>query len=169
MPNTKAYTVANAGMTVLASGSLPTGSTTLTLSSISGSYKNLQLVIRNSYPAGSFKLNNDSASSKYSQVGTNAVNSAVAVQGELTTLIYGAWNAAATTQQNNAAILNIYDYANTSSFKMFDFMSVILTSTSAAGLWTSNGAYRSASAVNRIDYSVDSNFGGGTYILYGVN
>jgi hypothetical protein len=44
------------GMTSIASGSLPTGASTITLSSISGSYKNLQLVIRNPYPATATSL-----------------------------------------------------------------------------------------------------------------
>jgi hypothetical protein len=160
---------ASGSMTELASGSLPTGAAVLTLSSISSSYKNLQLVLRNPHPMGSFKLNNDSAANRYSQAGVNMVNTASAVQGDLTTLIYGAWNAILTTSQSNVQILNIYDYANTSSFKVFDVMSMGVTTTSAVGLWASNGAYRSASAVNRIDYTADSNYGGGTYILYGVN
>lgn len=162
-------TPSSGGMTVLASGSLPTGAAVLTLSSISGSYKNLQLIIRDPYPVGSFKLNNDSSANRYSQAGVNMVNTASAVQGDLTTTIYGAWNGLLTTSQSNVQIFNIYDYANTSSFKVFDVMSMGITTASAVALWASNGAYRSASAVNRIDYTADSNFGGGTYILYGVN
>jgi hypothetical protein len=163
-------TPAGGGMTVLASGSLPTGAAVLTLSSISASYKDLRLVVRNPYPMGGLKLNNDSTSNIYSNAGINMTNSTPSVAGEMSTQIYASWNSLVTTQQYNEVILNVFDYANTTAHKLWTTHSIgVQASTNAIALSFFSGAYRSTSAINRIDFTAPSNFSGGTYILYGVN
>ena len=158
------------GMTVLASGSLPTGAAVLTLSSISASYKDLRIVIRNPYPFGAFKLNNDSTSNIYIYGGVNVLNSTAATIGEQNTQISASWNGLVNTQQYNETYVNIFDYANTTAFKLFSASTIgVQTSTNAIALTAINGSYRSTSAINRIDFTAPSNYSGGTYILYGVN
>ena len=158
------------GMTVLASGSLPTGAAVLTLSSISASYKDLRIVIRNPYPFGGFKLNNDSSSNIYIYGGVNVLNSTASTIGEQNTQISASWNSLVNTQQYNETYVNIFDYANTTAFKLFNASTIgVQTSTNAIAFTAINGAYRSTSAINRIDFTAGSNYSGGTYILYGVN
>lgn len=162
---------ASGGMTVLASGSLPTGANTLTLSSISSSYKDLRLVLRNPYPGVAFKLNNDSTASIYSNVGVNMTNATTSLVGEQASYIAPNWSGWVTTQQSNEIIFNIYDYASSTSYKLCDNATIgVQTSTNAIAISKLFSAYRSTTAINRIDaYTGAGNFGGGTYILYGVN
>ncbi len=97
-------------------------------------------------------------------------NSSPVLQGEMSTAAYATWFGMVTTQQSNAIMYNIYDYANTTAFKLWDSQSIgVQTSTNAIAICAFNGTYRSTSAINRIDLTASSNYGGGTYILYGVN
>jgi hypothetical protein len=158
------------GMTELASGSLPTGAAVLTLSSISASYKDLRLVVRNPYPLPAAKFNNDSTANIYNNVALNLVTSTPTIQGERNSIALSNWQGTVTTEQSNAIMYNIYDYADTTAFKLWDSQSIaVQTSTNALAFSAFKGAYRSTSAIDRIDLSTGGgNFGGGTYILYGV-
>jgi hypothetical protein len=168
----------SAGMTVLASGSLPTGAGVLTLSSISASYNNLQLVIRDHYPVNDnvgvrMWFNNDATSNVYNLNWTAQNTTTMNTGGQLNSYIY------MSAQYNidngnfrNAIVTNIYDYTNTSANKMGDYV-VGQVENTGANYITERGMYMwnagTPAAINRIDFGVTSgNWAGGTYILYGV-
>jgi hypothetical protein len=162
-------TVTSGGMTVLASGSLPTGAAVLTLSSISSAYNDLRLVVRNPYPFPYATFNNDVTANIYNNVGFNLVGGTATTVGQLGAAALANWSGTVTTQQSNAQIWNIYDYASTTAFKLWDSQSIAVTSASALGFGAFKGAYRSTTQISRIDLLTGGgNFGGGTYILYGV-
>lgn len=159
------------GMTSIASGSLSGSS--LDLTSISSSYKKLQLVLRDYYPSSganlTINLNGISASNAYTQVQTS-FGSAVATQGGTFNDGYVAYNSIATTDNNNATIVNLYDYTNTTSTKIMEYNTAYqsgayFTIEKGSIVWRSSPA-----AVNRIQIGLTAGtFSGGTYILYGVN
>ena len=154
------------GMTSLATGSLSGSS--VSLSSIPATYFNLQLVIRDWFPATddvSLQLTVNNTSSIYIQA-TNTNTAAVT---------YGATKAQVTstadnTDRNNFALIDFWDYTS-SVEKFFDSKFVNGNATTATD--RNFGRYQMAaqltSAIDRIDISLSSgNFSGGTYILYGV-
>jgi hypothetical protein len=162
-------TAAAAGMTVLASGSL--GSAGISLSSISGSYKDLQLVIRDfavSTSGGPFVRVNSDSGSNYSTIGTLWSGSAASVVGENFTLMGVAWASISTGDNDNACVVNFLDYANTSSHKL---MTSQLKSQNAAGtsITQLTTAWKNTAAIDAVNFTAGVNFSGGTYILYGVN
>ena len=158
---------ASGGMTVISSGSL-TGSA-VDLTSISG-YNNLQLVLRDFYPSSAgtslrLRLNADaganysttlyrtSATSIDNGVGTNQVS----------------FNDGATQQSNSNTnahmVIDFFDYANSTSKKLFSSC-YVYNSTITVG---ATNSYHSTSAITQINLACNSgNFGGGTYILYGI-
>ena len=165
------------GMTVLASGSLPTGSGTLTLSSISASYNNLQFVVRDHYPAAdtSFRIsvNNDTTANVYNQNWTaQSLTTSTSGAGRNTYVYLGAQYDTDNTNARNALTLNLYDYTNTTAAKLGDYLVGNLQNAGVdfiteRGMFMWNAA--TPAAINRIDFMASSgNFSGGTYILYGV-
>jgi hypothetical protein len=168
-------TAASGGMTVLASGSLSTG--TLSLTSISASYKNLQLVFRDWYPstdaAINSRVNNASAASSYSYSGTFWNGTTTANIGGLYSSVPVSWVTVDGANYRNALVMNFPDYANTTANKFIQVIHGYVESTGAAynlDLTTTMWNDSTAAAINRIDvYLSAGTFSGGTYILYGVN
>jgi hypothetical protein len=170
-------TAASGGMTVLASGSLPTGSGTLTLSSISQDYKNLQLVLRDYSPISDsslfMTLNNDTTANVYN-LNQSTQNGATATsQAELNSKIFfsTALNVDG-ADYRNALVTNLYDYTNTTANKLGDSLFGFVETTGAAyitvrAMFMYNAA--TPAAITRIDLSTSTgNYRSGTYILYGV-
>jgi hypothetical protein len=160
-------------MTVLASGSLSSG--TLTLSGISGSYKDLRLVIRDFYPStptqANCRLNNDSGSN-YSFNGTywfvtGSIKGALGQQNTFIDLTNTGINA---TDNNNSVQIDLYDYANATSRKIGNTIYSGLSTSDGQSIVTQSFTYYPVTAITRIDFYLSSgNFSGGTYVLYGVN
>jgi hypothetical protein len=158
------------GMTSIASGSLSGSS--LSLTSISGSYKNLQLILRDVAPSTAtilrLKINNNTGEiyDRLYLVGSNDTVSNSMAQGQ--TSILCTVNSAS-TQAFKSWVMNFYDYAKTTSNKQID----IFGSYSYANgqeIYSANATARDANALTRIDVTLDSgSFSGGTYTLYGVN
>lgn len=160
------------GMTVIASGSL--SGTQVSLTSIPGTYKNLELVVLNYFFSGvesmAFRFNTNT-SSIYSSVrvegtnasaGTGATNNA----SQLDTNLY-----VASTQQNNICILQLAQYAD-SSFKLPN--NYTAGDNTAGNYIVSNqaGVFKNTTAITSIQIRSQggsATFAGGTYILYGVN
>ena len=156
------------GMVQLASGSLSGSSVNLT--SISGTYKHLQLIIRNFDPATdgariNFRFNNDSTANRY--------YSGAYVDFE------GAFNGSGiggTSNQDNGTstalmIITIYDYANTTTMKMADVIHFGNNETTPTNLsyLARRGFWNQTSAINEINLFTSTGNFAGTYILYGVN
>jgi hypothetical protein len=171
-------TLASGGMTSIASGSLSTASGTLSLSSIAGTYKNLQLVVRDWYPttngAGVTMTANSVTSYDYATIFAVADNSTIQSDSQVANAaVFFHYNSVKNVDANNVFILNIFDYANTSSAKTFSsIMRYTNESTSIGQVGITNGAINTASAITSINWGLSAgsgNFAQGTYVLYGVN
>ena len=161
------------GMTSIASGSLSGSS--LVLSSISGSYNDLRLVIRDFYfdTGAQFRARvNNVTTSVYSN-GLIDFDFSNAIYGFNAQFPTSFWRlssgiSVSTTDENNVCIIDLYDYANTSSFKIGQVRSWFKGATDKYAE-LNNIFIETTSALNRIDiYPASGNFSGGTYVLYGV-
>ena len=162
-------------MTSLASGSLSTG--TLSLTSISASYKDLKLVLRNVTMSGNanvtFKINN--LSNFYAQGWLSFYGATVPAATSVGSA--SNWQANARTIKagdSQSLTINLLDYANTTSKKQF--FSQISNDDSASNEAASSLAFghrygtSSNNAIDRLDVILSTGtFSTGTYILYGVN
>jgi hypothetical protein len=165
------------GMTSIASGSLPTGASTITLSSISGSYKNLQLVIRDPYPATATSLAlqfNGNTGSVYRYVTTyyGATGPISGVAVDATTLLELSQTSLKNTDNNNLLVVDIYDYANSATNKSGRYANNLVSDSYAQFINNGIFAFNSTTAITSITIRNSNsgvNFSGGTYVLYGVN
>jgi hypothetical protein len=160
------------GMTSIASGSL--SGSALSLTSISGSYKNLQLVLRNANTSSQCNLTltiNNNTGANYSRMTTfnsdSTFTSAVSA-GSNNTQLNGDQLKSGRT---NTVIVDFNDYANTTSYKQW--MSQ-MSSEKYLGSYMQNaltlGVLDAVGAITRIDLTISAGtFSAGTYILYGVN
>jgi hypothetical protein len=161
------------GMTSIASGSLSGSS--IVLSTISGSYKNLQLVLRDYTSTGSSVLKwtaNSVTSYTYLRNATTATTgSSQQTESNLNdTAVFPNYDAF--TSGDNTFVLNIYDYADTTSFKLHD--SIARTRTNLSGnpgqtVFT-HGSVNTTAAITSLTVALSANsYSSGTYTLYGVN
>jgi hypothetical protein len=165
-------TASSGGMTQIASGTM-SGSATIRLQSIPGTYKFLRLYIRNHIATNTnlslrFRLNNDSSANVYASGGELGQNYSETFRY---TSVYCTTDLSNTTAQG-MAVFTIYDYTNTTSWKMFDAQAIGNNKTTATSiqLGTVLGAYNQTGAITEVDiFSDQGNWTGGTYNLYGVN
>ena len=164
------------GMTVLASGSIANSTTGFSLTSISGSYNNLQLVIRNSYSTADVN-----SRLRFNNVTTNSYGLIQTVTGGTT------GNTVATTGYNpdsnllldnynsskaantSIYVINIYDYAG-NAYKTGSINSIHQDRTTGINeIVNGSFGFASTTAISRIDfYSTSAFTAAGTYTLYGV-
>lgn len=163
---------AGGGWTSIASGSL--SGSALSLTSISGSYKNLKLVIRNAQFSNSTEPGiriNGSSSNIYSRIAIlNDANVAVTTAQAATNQIYTTYNTPL-TNTSGTWIFDFPDYANTTSNKIVNCYNRYISA--ASGNAVENvyglGSVASTSAITQIDFRHTVTFNAGTYILYGGN
>ena len=163
-------TVSSGGMTLINSGGTTLTGASVSISSIPATYKNLQLVIRLFLPATDnaalcLRFNNDTTGVYY-DTDTMAVYAADATQ---TSITIGINNDNSVVQ--GLTIANICDYANTSTYKLAESLSLANNAsiTTQFNLRQANGFWKSTSAINRIDlFPSSGNFTSGTAFLYGV-
>jgi hypothetical protein len=165
-------TAASGGWTSLASGSL--SGSGLTLSSISGSYKNLRLVIRNAQFSNSTEPGIRIAgvsTNNYNRVNiVNDTNTFIGGAQAATNQVYTTYN---TPLLNSVGtwIIDFPDYANTTSTKIITCMARYVsgaTGNNPESCWT-QGSYNSTAAISEINFRHTVTFNAGTYILYGEN
>ena len=164
-------TASSGGMTLLASGAL--SGTITTLSSISGSYKNLQLVIRNFKPtvdnaALQIRFNTDTGASRHITL-TTVNQSNLAITSTRISVIPGVDNTVAT---GGSVIIDILDYANTTTWKHCRTWAMGNDPTTDANVWFGQrgGVYNQTSAITAISIFDDNTSNDtGDYYLYGVN
>jgi hypothetical protein len=171
-----AWTTSSAGgMTSIASGSL--SSNTLTISSISGSYVNLLLYVRDFYFAADDYLNirfNSDTGNSYGWVGivqTAENTCSLSADGIRDRLYATADDGKESSDKNTFASVLIYDYANSAHNKTVDIRSVVRDQTDVYNTQSLTFAnYNSTTAISSITIFTQntSNFSGGTYELYGV-
>jgi hypothetical protein len=162
------------GMTSIASGSL-SGSTT-TIDSISGSYNNLVLFVRD-YSSNDdtgdlqIRFNNDTTANFHMQVYQQVETGASYAEGQLTGTYYvTASGSPKAADNNNSLVLNVYDYATSGIRKNAEFWnSVVAGGGGNSYMWKGECGYQGTNAITRIDLLLDAgSFDGGTYVLYGV-
>lgn len=160
------------GMTQLATGSL--SGTTTTISSISGSYRNLVIRLEDLVTSGNvnvfLRFNSDTASNyRYAQINSqdfNTVNSSGADTGLafITTLN--------STGTDASANITIFDYANTAAYKTVQFVAIGLSPISSPTIrsFSGGGGWVNTAAVNSVSIIAGSTATlTGTYYIYGVN
>jgi hypothetical protein len=168
------YTIPGSGMTLLSTTTL-TGSS-VTLSSISGSYNNLQLVIRNFKAANdserlACRINGDSGANRYffTNVSTsdNGGTAALAFSETFIRIQQASDNSVA----NGLCVANFYDYTNTATWKTVDFRGVTTdpTTTTSFRMLNGNAVYNQTAAITSLVLFPEAgNFTSGTALLYGV-
>ena len=162
------------GMTSIASGSL--SGNALSLTSISGSYKDLVLVLRDFYVSNvtglAMRLNSDTGAN-YSYAGTIANNATISAAGDNTTRVEVTYTDVKGSDNNNSMMVKIYDYANTSSAKLFDTLTNFYSNGNVRYTASfSGGWYATPAAVTGVSIYLGNgaySYSGGTYVLYGVN
>jgi hypothetical protein len=161
------------GMTVIASGAF-TATATLDLTSISGSYKNLQFVARNINPNGDRTLRarfNGLTTSIYNAITITNINGSAATAAYTADDKFVLTAATAQSPLGGPLIIDIYDYANTTSFKTITAqLNHLNNGGQVSQMWLS-GTIRTNDALNQITLSLSAGdfVAGGTYTLYGVN
>ncbi len=158
------------GWTSIASGSLSGSS--LDLTSISGSYKNLQLVLRNCQISSGcefqIRLNNLSTGI-YNGLNLYNNNGTFGNVGNATATSFYSTYANLDANTTMSFQLDLNDYANTTSNKMVQIQSNYVSSGNPYSTFLT-GACRTTSAVSRITvFPSAGTFSAGTYILYGAN
>jgi hypothetical protein len=158
--------VAGGGMTLITSGSL-TGSA-VDLTSISG-YNDLQLVLRDFYPSSStsirIRVNANSGavySSSLFRTSSSSIDNGV---GANQVSLNDGITQQTTSDTNAHCVIDFFDYANTTSKKLFSSYYVYNSTITVGG----SNSYNVAEAITQINIAPNSgSFGGGTYRLYGV-
>jgi hypothetical protein len=159
-------------LTSLASGSLSGASVNLT--SISQSYTHLQLILRDFYPASSgqsvrLKLNADSTASNYVQFKGRSSTSTPFVGSDASWYFDDNGSGSGNTSTGTHAIVNIFDYANTTTATIIGATFYYRTSAAADLIVCIDGLWKTVDNIDQINLDTSSgNFGGGSYILYGV-
>jgi hypothetical protein len=162
------------GMTLISTTTL--SGTSVTLSSIPQTYKNLQLVLRDFRPATNgtsiFVRINEDTSSVYHVVKTRTTSSSLANNTAQTLIslndnINDSWGSDA----NNHGVFNFYDY--TEAFRqIFDGQFIYDDSSGPTPVTVGiTGSYlpsTSAAITSLVIGAVSGNHGGGTALLYGV-
>jgi hypothetical protein len=154
------------GMTLLASGSL--SGSAINLTSISGSYVDLVLYVRNFRPANDnvglcFRFNNDS-NARYWMGGAVTGGSFSSSQMEMTS---GTDNGAS----DGLSIFEIPDYANATTWKIITSKPATnnASTPTTVNYDSRNGVYNQTGAITQVNFfPFSGNFTSGSYALYGV-
>lgn len=167
-------TPSSGGMTLLSTTSFSGSSTTV--SSISGSYKNLQIVMRDFKVASDFGLliefNSDATASNYFQyVSRAAAPSTLAPYGDNATVGMDMTGSAMVANQNDTfAVLTIYDYASAATYKTAQSVAVSLNTSSSKAVCFNSTSYFSTTAISSLKFKTTvGTFTAGTILIYGVN
>jgi hypothetical protein len=160
------------GMTLINTGGTTLTGSSVSISSIPATYKNLQLVIQNYRPATdtarvAMRINGDSTANRNAQLFTFTNDNAP----------FDDTNVNLTGDTDNGAsnaliIVNLYDYANTTTWKIGDGFAATNNPTTPTNI-----AYRSyktfynqTGAISSLTiFSTSGNFTSGTAFLYGVS
>jgi len=165
---------ASGSMTSIASGSLPTGSGTLSLTSISGSYTHLQFHCIAWNGSGNntiiARVNGDTGAN-YGYTTEGYTLSTIRTQGLVGQTSYAVTIDAAVSGNNkNITVMDFPFYTNATTGKIIQSNTGFLDSTSVRAMAANNGYYYGTNAaITQLDFIYGSNWAGGTYVLYGVN
>lgn len=157
------------GLTLISTTTL-TGAT-VDLTSIPSTYVHLQLVIQNFKPSNDgakcrLRLNNN-AGTVYRTINYGAGETGVAANDS----VLGVHADTDNSVSSNLAIMNIFNYANSSTWKVGNMVSASVnqTTNTQANVVNTSYVFYDATAISSIRFFPDSgNFTSGTVLLYGV-
>jgi hypothetical protein len=164
-------TAATGGMTLLSTTSL-TGST-VNITGISTSYKQLQIVIRDWWPSTGTtfytRFNNDSTANAYLSVLTSYRDGAGAGSiGSMDSYFNNFASNTGSASVGMSFVLTIPDYANTTSSKVAT--GINYGSGTNQGIYSGGFVWKNNSAITQFNMGLFAgNFSGGTVLIYGVN
>jgi len=163
---------ASGGMTLINTGGTTLTGSSVSISSIPATYKNLQLVIQNYRPATdtarvAMRINGDSTANRNAQLFTFTNDNAP----------FDDTNVNLTGDTDNGAsnaliIVNLYDYANTTTWKIGDGFAATNNPTTPTNITyrSYKTFYNQTGAISSLTiYSTSGNFTSGTAYLYGVS
>lgn len=164
---------ASGGMTLLASGTLGVGGVNLT--SISGSYEELKLVISDidysSANDAKFTFNSDTGSNYYGYFAVQSGAGSTQNFKNAISYVYANYNDMATTANGATIILTLPNYSNTTGYKALDVQTVMVANNGNNETFRFWGMWKNESAITSINFG--SNGGNvldaaGTYELWGI-
>ena len=158
------------------------GESSLSFSSIPGTYKHLQVrgIIKDAsaganFTSGNFQFNSDSGTN-YARHDLNGNGSSASASGTASTFYIGPLDVpyAGLTSIFGAVIIDILDYASTSKYKTARFFAGLDTNnaTLKGSVDLASGLWMSTSAINSITFGTGTANGfaaGSTFALYGIN
>jgi hypothetical protein len=162
---------APAGMTLLSTTSL-TGST-VNITGISTSYKQLQIVIRDWWPSTGTtfytRFNNDSTANAYLSILTSFRDGAGAGSiGSMDSYFNNFASNTGSASVGMSYVLTIPDYANTTSSKVAT--GINYGSGSNQGIYSGGFVWKNNSAISQFNIGLFAgSFSGGSVLIYGVN
>lgn len=163
------------GLTLLSTTTLSGAS--VTVSSISGAYKNLQIVIKGMYASvnddGVFLRLNGDTGAKYQYANYKVVTSTITGNSDVDgTRIENFFATNATTSavtRVGSAVLNLYRYTDTDAVQG-DWWSIAASNTDVIAAQKGQFSYDCTAAITSITLApYTANFSGGTMYIYGVN
>jgi hypothetical protein len=162
-------TPASGSMTLLSTTSLSGAS--VTVSSISQSYKNIMFRIKNAYTAGNenyvqIRFNSDTGAN-YSNGGWVTSGNYSSNDNETALIIYNITSSTNSTTNTIQAELEVSDYTNT-GVRIGTFLSSSKVDTSVKFL-NAVHRYKGTSALSSITIATGSTFSGGTVEIWGIN
>ena len=159
-------------MTLLASGTL--SSSAVDLTSINQNYKHLQLILRLAYPSSGgsgvrIRLNSNSTANNYAYALKRSSSTAIGQATDTGFYLDDGSTGPSLTSSGQHAIIDIYDYANSTTKTILDYTFCYFTSTSVDVVVKGTGLFKSITNVTEINIQAPAGNLSGTYILYGVN
>ena len=167
-----AWSTPVSGSLTLLSTTTLTG-TSVSVTGISGSYTNLQIRIDDlgtGTTAGVMKMELNLNTTAYLTVGIDGNTGTVFTGGAIA--LSGNRNMKDTGGDNTAAVVNIYNYAGTNAFKVFDMRGGCTNPTGGDGTTSCNGIFQSVSAVTSVQVKLTNGAtfdGSPSMKIYGVN
>jgi hypothetical protein len=168
----KFATPASGGMTLINSGGTTLTGASVTISSIPGTYKNLQIVVENYKPASDaqslvMNVNGDTTANRHTQF-----QSTPTANGSFDATNWSLGRYADNSVSQGLSITTIYNYANATTWKIGELLSIVNDSTTSTNFNQINslGLYNQTGAVTSLRFTPESgNFTSGTIYVYGVS
>jgi len=161
---------ASGGMTLLSTTTLSGASTTI--SSISQSYKNLQILITGvTFASGAnvLRIAPNGSTNLVDYAMTRMVNASASTVAEQNNYI-STYSGTLFNDANNAFNLTIFNYTSTSRYKPFTYSGSFKQTNPDNFAFISGGGYKSNTAISSLVFSGDiANLSTGTVLVYGVN